>query len=245
MASSTPCCESARPDRPAPTDSAHSTDATLIHLPQPDANNAVLIASIASRVFSFAARPFGVRPRCWHALTMALLLALAQGARAEGVDLVGFDLTRSEDGLLLSYQTSFELPRAVEDAMQKGVPLYFEAEARLSRPRWYWFDKRVARVTRSWRLTWQPLTRRYRVNFGSLSQNYDTLADALSAIQRGTRWKVTELSELDDGPRQYLDFSFRLDTSQLPRPLQISFGGEADWALSLERRFAVPEAAAR
>jgi Domain of unknown function (DUF4390) len=208
----------------------------------------VLIASIAYRMLSFAARPLRHRLRGWHAAVLALALLMAPAAQAQGMELTGFDLTRSEDGLLLSYQMNFELPRAVEEAMQKGVPLYFEAEARLVRPRWYWFDKRVARVTRSWRLTWQPLTRRYRVNFGSLSQNYDTLGDALSAIQRGTRWKVTELSELEDGARQYLDFSFRLDTSQLPRPLQISFGGEADWALGLERRIAVPsagEAAAR
>lgn len=203
----------------------------------------MLTASIAYRVFSFAARPVGQWLRSWPAALLALLIGLAPAVQAQRMELTGFDLTRGEEGLLLSYQMSFELPRAVEEAMQKGVPLYFEAEARLFRPRWYWFDKPVARVTRSWRLTWQPLTRRYRVNFGSLSQSYDTLADALSAIQRGTRWKVTEPSGLDDGASQYLDFSFRLDTSQLPRPLQISFGGEADWALGLERRISVPAAA--
>lgn len=202
----------------------------------------MLIARIAYRLCSLVLRP----APWWRALWVwALLGAMAPAVSAQGIELSDLELVRTDEGLLLSYRAEFELPRAVEDALQKGVPLYFEAEAHLVRPRWYWFDKRVANVTRSWRLTWQPLTRRYRVNFGSLSQNYDTLADALSAIQRGHRWKVTELSELGDSPKQYLEFRFRLDTSQLPRPLQISFGGEADWALSIERRFAVPEAAPR
>ncbi|WP_428421577.1 DUF4390 domain-containing protein [Methylibium sp.] len=185
---------------------------------------------------------------CLSGLWLALALWLVLGAslaRAEGIDLGALDLSRSEDGLLLGYTASVELPRAVEDALQKGVPLHFVAQAEVFRSRWYWRDKRVARATRNWRLTWQPLTRRYRVNFGSLSQSYDTLSDALGAVQRANRWKLAEPGDLEDGAGQYLEFSLRLDTSQLPRPLQISFGGQADWELAVERRVSVPEAQPR
>lgn len=192
--------------------------------------------------------------RCWfqpHAARRAAgpwllalgLALLAPAGRADGIALTGLELSRVDEGLLLSYNARIELPRAVEDALLKGVPLYFVATAEAYRERWYWRDKRVARATRQWRLTWQPLTRRYRVNFGSLSQNYDTLPDALGAVQRGTRWKLAEAAELDDGDH-YLEFSLRLDTSQLPRPLQIGFGGEADWELALERTIEVPGAPA-
>lgn len=176
-------------------------------------------------------------------LLLWLALALAP-AHAQGIELAGLELNRTDDGLLLSYTTRFELPRAVEDAMQKGVPLYFVAEATVRRSRWYWTDKVVARQTRNWRLTWQPLTRRYRLNLGSVGQNYDSVDDALAALQRSGRWKLVEPADLADGGRMVLDFAFRLDTSQLPRPLQISFGGEADWTLAIERRIAVPEAPA-
>lgn len=172
----------------------------------------------------------------------ALGLALAAPAlRADGITLTGLELSRDDEGLLLSYNARIELPRAVEDALLKGVPLYFVARAEAYRERWYWRDKRIAGATRQWRLTWQPLTRRYRVNFGSLSQSYDTLSDALGAVQRGTRWKLAEPADLDDGDH-YLEFSLRLDTSQLPRPLQIGFGGEADWEIALERTIEVPGA---
>lgn len=198
---------------------------------------------------------FTARVRCWFQpraaqgvlrgwlLALACLLAAAGPARADGLELGALTLARGEEGLLVDYQARVELPRAVEDALLKGVPLYFQARVEVFRERWYWRDDRVARATRNWRLTWQPLTRRYRINYGSLSQNYDTLADALGAIQRGTRWRVATPEALADGA-DYLQFVLRLDTSQLPRPLQIGFGGEADWDLAVERRLGVPEAGA-
>jgi hypothetical protein len=165
-------------------------------------------------------------------------------AAADGFELTALELTRGDEGLLLAYNVQVELPQAVEDALLKGVPLYFVAHAEVLRPRWYWRDARVARATRNWRLTWQPLTRRYRVNFGSLSDNYDTLGDALGAIQRAARWKLADADRLEAGDGHYVEFSFRLDTSQLPRPLQIGFDGEADWELAVERTLELPAAAA-
>ena len=37
-----------------------------------------------------------------------------------------------------------------------------------------------------------------------------------------------------------MDFSFRLDTDELPRPLQIGLGGLTDWTLDVQRRAWVP-----
>lgn len=180
--------------------------------------------------------------RAWLLVSwLALLLGLAAfEAGAEGFELARLDLQRSEEGLLLNYDVQVELPQAVADALQKGVPLYFVARADVRRPRWYWRDARVARATRHWRLSWQPLTRRYRVNFGSVSDNYDSLSDALGAIERGTRWKLADAKRLGADDEHYVEFSFRLDTSQLPRPLQIGFEGEADWELAIERTLMVP-----
>jgi hypothetical protein len=176
------------------------------------------------------------------ALALAALLPLGCGAaRAEGIALQSLELTRADDALLLAYQVEVDLPGAVSDALLKGVPLYFVARADVYRPRWYWRDDRVARVTRNWRLTWQPLTRRYRVNFGSLSQGYDTLPDALDAIRRTSRWKLADAAALGDGGDAYVEFRFALDTSQLPRPLQIGFDGKPEWELAVERHLPVPE----
>jgi hypothetical protein len=156
-------------------------------------------------------------------------------ARGESVELQVFNLERTEEGVLLSFTANFELPRSVEDALIRGVPLYFEAEANVLQSRWYWRDKRVAHAMRSWRLTYQPLTRMYRVSTGGLNQSFETLAEALDSLRRSSRWKIAEPGQVEEDARNYVVFSYRLDTSLLPRPMQIGIGGEAAWSLSVER----------
>ncbi len=200
-------------------------------------------------MFSLRLRRWLNPPRGWGwflrvrqalVLTLALLVP-GVALHAEGIELTTLNLARTEEGLLLDYGTRFELPAAVEDALLKGVPLYFVAEAVVFRPRWYWRDKQVSRAVRNWRLTWQPLTRRYRLNLGSVSEHYDTVSDALGAIQRASSWKLASPAALSDESGLYLEFNLRLDTSQLPRPLQIGFGGLADWELRLDRSLKVPD----
>jgi hypothetical protein len=93
--------------------------------------------------------------------------------------------TRAEGAVNLVFSARVALPRAVDDALQKGVPLYFVAEATLLRNRWYWRDERVARLSRSWRLAFQPLTGAWRVSLGGLhhflgnaAHHFGSFADA-------------------------------------------------------------------
>lgn len=169
------------------------------------------------------------------AITALLLCVLPMVAAADPLELPTLEVVRTDDGLMLSFVSRFELPRAVEEAVQKGIPLHFVARIELFRSRWYWRDQRIADVSRTWRLAYQPLTRRYRVTFGSLNQSYDTLDDAMAAIRRVTQWKVVDNSALDNDAHHYVEFSYRLDTSQLPRPMQIGITGQSEWTLSVER----------
>ena len=175
------------------------------------------------------------RAAAWAGL-VALGLALgAGGAAAAGAELANFDLERTDDGLYLSYTVDFELKRAVEEAIAKSVPIYFVVEATLYRDRWYSRDKRVAQVSRVWRIVDQPLTSAYRVTFGDLSQTYPTRAEALAAVRRALHWKLADASQIEADSRHYVEFVFRLDTTLLPRPMQIGIGGQPDWTLSVER----------
>jgi Domain of unknown function (DUF4390) len=174
--------------------------------------------------------------RLFAAIALALVCALAivPSVRAQPVELASFEVARNDDSVLLSFTTRFELPRSVEDALQKGVPLHFVAEADVYRSRWYWRDLRVARVSRTWRIAWQPLTRSYRVSFGGLNQSFETLADAMTALRGAARWKVADGGQLEEGARHYVELRYRLDTGQLPRPMQIGLAGQSDWTLALE-----------
>ncbi len=168
-------------------------------------------------------------------LLAAFALLIAPVRAANGPELSGFEVVASDEGVLLSYVVNFELPRSVDDALSKAVPLFFVAEAEVFRNRWYWRDQRIAHAVRIWKIVYQPLTSSYRVTFGGLSQNYASRDEAFAAISRGSRWKVAEAGQVDDGSRHYLEFNYRLDTSLLPRPMQIGIGGQADWSLSVQR----------
>jgi Domain of unknown function (DUF4390) len=156
-------------------------------------------------------------------------------AAAEAVELLSLQAQRADGGLLLEFATRVQLPRTVEDALQRGVPVYFVAQATLLRSRWYWRDERVARVSRTWRLAYQPLTSSWRVGLGGLNQTYPTLADAMAAVTRIAQWRVAELSQIDTDGRHYVEFSWRLDTSQLPSPMLIGLVGGSEFALGVER----------
>ncbi len=170
------------------------------------------------------------------AAALAPSLALATG----GVTLRTLEVRRGDQGLLLDFVVTLQLPKAVDDALQRGVPIYFEAEASTYRPRWYWRDERVARVRRAWRLSYQPLTSSWRVSLGGLNQPYATLADALAGISRLAQWEVAAPGQLEAGEPYYVEFSYKLDTTRLPGPMQIGIGGQAEWSLQAEHTIRVP-----
>ena len=148
---------------------------------------------------------------------------------------------RSDGAVFLNAQLTFDLPAPVEDVLLKGIPLFFVAEAEVRRDRWFWYDKKLAIATRQIRLAYQPLTRRWRLNVssgsggsggglgGGLPQYFDTLAEAMSKVQRINRWRIVELAELDPDVLHTVELSFKLDISQLPRPFQIGLIGQSDW----------------
>ena len=164
-----------------------------------------------------------------------VLLGASPGALAGAAELSAFEVSRDEDGVHLSYAVDFDLGRSVDDALVKSVPLFFVAEAEIFRDRWYWRDRRVAHAVRTWRIVYQPLTSTYRVTtIGGLSQNFATRVEAIASFSRASNWKIAEPGQIEEG-RHYVDFQYRLDTTQLPRPMQIGISGEPDWQLSVKR----------
>jgi hypothetical protein len=168
-------------------------------------------------------------------LVLFLWMSWAGAALAQGVELATLQAQRTEGALALDFTARVNLPRAVEEALQRGVPIYFVAEAQLLRNRWYWRDERVARISRSWRIAYQPLTGFWRVSLGGLNQTYPTLSESLAVASRGAGWKLAELSQLDPDKSYYVEFNYRLDTTQLPGPMQFGLGGQGDWSVGVSR----------
>jgi hypothetical protein len=184
-----------------------------------------------------------IERRAWSWLFACLLWCFAPPlgwTQVNPAEVTQLHVQRSEDGVLLSATVEFDLPQAVEEALAKGIPMYFVAEAAIYRDRWYWYDKRVAFATRHMRLAYQPLTRRWRLQVSAqpigssgliLGQMFDTREEALAAIKRISRWRIADAADVDPDATHNIDFRFRLDVSQLPRPFQIGAVGQADWII--------------
>ena len=177
---------------------------------------------------------------------LCLAFAVSQPSLAQTTvpEVMQLRVDRVDDSLFLSARLQFELTDAIEDALLKGVAMIFVAEADILRERWYWSSKRISNVERHLRLAYQPLTRRWRLSVASgpmasgsltmaLNQNFDTLPEALAAIQRFSHWKIADVAGFEPEQHYLVEFRFRLDSSQLPRPLQINAFGQTDWDISL------------
>jgi hypothetical protein len=180
-------------------------------------------------------------------LSASLLMpATAQTSTSSPVEVTELRMERVDGALLLQSSLRLDLSNTVEDALQKGMPIYFVTEVELMRDRWYWYDKKVGAASRYYRLAYQPLTRKWRLNVSrepigavglasSLSQTFETLPEAMSAIRRTVNWKLADMTDIDVDNKYTLSFKFRLDVSQLPRPFQMTAGSQAEWNLSTQK----------
>ena len=181
----------------------------------------------------------------WLCLVLSLMLAGVAKANT-AVELQGLKLDRQESALYMSGTWQFELPSALEDALQKGITLYFVTEVEISQERWYFYNQRVAFAERHVRLFYQPLTRRWRVNISpqafnvsglgvSLGQSYDTAEDAINAVRRIAQWRIANATDYNPDAKQTISINFKLDLKQLPRPMQIGLAGQSDWNIGYNK----------
>lgn len=162
------------------------------------------------------------------------------------VELQALKLVRQDAALYLSANWQFDLPGTLEDALLKGITLYFVTEVDISQERWYVYNQRLAHAERHVRLFYQPLTRRWRVNISpqpfnvsglgmSLGQSYDTAEEAMAAVRRIVQWRIANAADYNPDAKQTISINFKLDLNQLPRPLQMGAAGQSDWNIGFNK----------
>jgi hypothetical protein len=178
-------------------------------------------------------------------LSAALLLAVvavlfsagtvlfgAGTAHADGIQVRKAAITAVDDGYLLVADLDVRLNLALDDALHKGVPLYFVLEFELTRSRWYWTNEKLASLQQRQRLSYNTLTRQYRVGSGALYQNFSSLKEALDYMSRIRRRQDIEPGALRKDASYAAMLRLRLDLTQLPKPFQLHTG--RDWEISSE-----------
>ncbi|WP_226403211.1 DUF4390 domain-containing protein [Ferribacterium limneticum] len=164
---------------------------------------------------------------------LLLLLFVPVLAWTAEIDITNPQLSASEDGYVLSADFKFELNPRLEEAVTKGVVLYFVADFELSKARWYWLDEKLVSRSLTYRLSYHALTRQYRLTTGGLHQSFQTLSEAMQVLSRLRSWTVIDKNDkaVHPGEAYSASLRMRLDVTQLPRPFQISALGNKDWSL--------------
>jgi hypothetical protein len=170
---------------------------------------------------------------------IGLALIGATPAWADTIAVQRASLEADGGGWSLDTRFDFELNSSLEDAVNKGVPLYFTTDFELARPRWYWFDEQPVAVSQSIRLSFQPLTREYRVSSGGLQLAFASLKEALAVVKHVTSWHVIDRAQVAPGETYTAAVRMQLDTALMPKPFQIDAVNNRDWNLSSDwKRFA-------
>ncbi|HEX7635594.1 MAG TPA: DUF4390 domain-containing protein [Noviherbaspirillum sp.] len=169
-------------------------------------------------------------------LLAPLLLALAFAApavHAESVDITRAGLENTDEGYKLAISFAFDLNRSLEDAITRGIPLYFTTEIELSRKRWYWFNEKTLAASTTTRISYNVLTRQYQAAIGGqLQASFSSLEEALSLVRRPGRWLVAEKGALKPGEVYNVEVRMLLDVTRLPKPFQVNAFNNSDWRLS-------------
>lgn len=165
----------------------------------------------------------------------ALLLCCAASARADaGIQVKSAELNLVEEVYQLKAEFEVNFSQALEDALNKGVPLNFLVEFELNRPRWYWLDETIASAQQQLRLSYHALTKQYRLQIHEQQKTFGTLAELKSELGHIQEWRVVERALLKKRYAYEARLRMRLDLTQLPKPLQVNALASKEWSMESE-----------
>ena len=152
-------------------------------------------------------------------------------AHADGISINKAEAHLSDDGYQLSASYDINLTFTSQQALTRGIPLYFVGEFLLARSRWYWLDEEIFHGEQTVKLSYNVLTRQYRISRGALFQNFASFEDALNILARQSSATIPAALMKKDGDYMAA-VRLRLDIAQLPLPLQVNALTGKDWALN-------------
>lgn len=142
-------------------------------------------------------------------------------------------MSRQSDGVYaLNADFRLSMPQQLQDAINHGTPVSFQVEFNINRPRWYWSNENLASTSREQRISFNSLTREYRVSSGSDQYRYNTLNEALLNVSRVSQWRVLWPTDYTSGEPLEGSVRIYLNTSKLPRTYQLNSLTNQGWGLN-------------
>lgn len=166
------------------------------------------------------------------AFALCCLYLLPPAAGAQSARVTRIEPLINDGQLLLDADIAFTLGSELTEVAQKGVPLYFTADLRIVRPRWWWFDETVVSTTQTWRIQYNALTQQWRTGSADLSMPASSLSEALDLVRHIRAWPIGVTDMFTPGTTYHGRLRLRLDTSRLARPFQVDAINSHAWSLT-------------
>ncbi len=158
-------------------------------------------------------------------------ICLPGWAAAEGIALVKAELELRGEIWQLSGGYDIQLSPTLVDALRRGVQLTFVQVFQARRPRTYWFSEDIAEVSRVIRVSYNALLRQYYATVSGHTTTHASLEELLDYIGDFGDWAVLHQSQVSRKHSYVLSVRMYLDTSQLPKPLQVNAVASQRWQL--------------
>lgn len=167
------------------------------------------------------------------ALIVVLLGGVPAARATDAIQVTRATIAPDTDGAGWKLSADFYIPLSarMREVLQVGVPIYFMVEFTLQRGRWWWRDERVASAEQEYRLSYHPITRRYRLAQSGYPVEFSSLEEAIASLSRIRGWSLLEDVALDPERAYTAALRMRLDTGRLPGPLQVDALTNQDWNL--------------
>lgn len=172
-------------------------------------------------------------------LLLPFLLAVSFQTAAEGISATRMQAMLTPSGqMLVSSRFHTDLPDQLKQALNQGVPLTFTLNYQLSAPTIAAYRFKLGQLVGSdssiqYKLSYHPLTNRYRVAVGTFSTEYNSLETALRGVGAVANWRVLGSGALSGvkATETKAEIRLALSTSQLPKPFQINALTSKSWQL--------------
>ena len=156
---------------------------------------------------------------------------LALAAALDGVLEVSSAYVNFDQGVIQLYaRVEYPLNPAIKEALQDGVTLTFDVEARVDRVRRLWFDSNVVDLTLRRELAYHVVTDRFVVRDvrSGDQQSFDTLNEALAYLGKVDNWPILVEPQLDGG-RYIISVRAGVRRGKLPASLRALLFWTDDW----------------
>ncbi|HEX5459447.1 MAG TPA: DUF4390 domain-containing protein [Steroidobacteraceae bacterium] len=174
-------------------------------------------------------RPALIRLAC--ALLLALTGTLALANALDGVLEVSSAYVNFDHGVIQLYtRVQYPLNPAIREALQDGVTLTFDLEARVDRVRHLWFDANVVDLTLRRELAYHVVTDRFVVRDvrSGEQKSFETLKEALAYLGKVDNWPILVEPQLDGG-RYIISVRAGVRRGKLPASLRALLFWTDDW----------------